>query len=458
MVSIMSKKDKYLLLVLNTLFIFLCAFIKISLIYGFGFSILLTMITMIKSGFKLNSLINMGYTGLKECSTVIFIILIIGAVISIWMASGILPTMIYYGLKAINGTNYILACFLIATLTSIVMGTPLGAISTVGIALLGIGRSALLPEAILVGAIVSGSFVGDKISPVSGLMNLTMKTTNVTYKECLKPVLKTSVPIIAICSIIYYLLGNNYIANIDPAIIDIYQENINNSFDISLGLMLLPITVIILSILGVNIVYNLSLVLIIGGIISIFFQKMNFLYLIKSIFLGYKGTTGMEGLDTILSGGGILSMLEIVFIIVGAVILSSFLEGGNIINSAIEGFMEKINSKKELITRTTLLSTVLTIITTDQTVGIVLIGKLLQKRFNEMNIENVILTRTIIDTGVSIAPLIPWNVTAIIIAAVTGVSVAEYGLYTVLCYISPIVTILFAYLSVDNKLFIKQKS
>ncbi|PAB55994.1 Na+/H+ antiporter NhaC family protein [Anaeromicrobium sediminis] len=443
-----SNNFRYIVVISSMLSIMSCIFLKLSLLYGFLFSILLTIGLLVTKGFKLGLLLNIGFEGLKECSTIISIILIIGAVISVWMSSGIIATMIYYGLKFIDGTNYLLICFIISTITSIVMGTPLGTLSTVGIALLGMGKGALIPEPVLLGAIISGSFVADKISPVSGLLNLTMKTTGVKYKESLGTISKTLIPIIVICFVIYYLLGEKFIANISPIVVNSYQENIARSFYTSPLLLLLPIAVIFLSLLGSNTISNLSLGLILGSMISIFSQKMSFLSLMKSIFYGYEATTGMNGLNEILSGGGIFSMIEICLIIIGAVILSSLFEGCNIIYPLIKDMLNKIKTTGLLIRQTSFLSAILTFITTDQTVGIILLGKVLQKKYDAMKIDKPILARTIIDTGVSIPPLIPWNITAIIITTITGITVSEYGIYAILCYISPVVTIVFGYTEV----------
>ena len=442
----MSKATRYLIITVNTLFIGVCILFNFSLVVGFCLSIMATSAILIKNGFSRHHLFNIVIKGIKDCLRILFIILLIGGLISIWMASGAVPTMIYYGLNYIRGTNFLFISFIISAVTSVIMGTPLGTISTVGIAILAIGRGASIPVSVLLGAVISGAFVGDKISPVSGLMNLTIKTCGSTYKECSKHILNTLIPIFASCAIFYYVIGLNYKSNIASSIMDTYQANMLNSFYISPILLLLPVSIITLSIAGVNILFNMSIGIALGTFISMFFQNMSIIDVIKVVFSGYRASTGTAELDAILVGGGVVPMLELIVIIAGAVALSSLLEGTNTINPIIEEMLSNVSTKGELVKRTTLLSSFLTLITTDQTVGIIILGKVMQRKYEELEISKSVLTRTIIDSGVSIPPLIPWNITAIIITSITGIAASEYGIYAVLCYISPVWTVLVGYL------------
>jgi len=178
-----------------------------------------------------------------------------------------------------------------------------------------------------------------------------------------------------------------------------------------------------------------------GVLISIFLQNKPVVEVIQYIISGYKSTTGIDELDMILSGGGVQPMIEVLLIVAGAVALSSLLEGTNIINPIIASVMDKAKTKISLTARTAAFSGLLTIVTCDQTAGIILLGRLLKKKFEELGIEKIKLARTIQDTGTTIAPLIPWNVNSIIILAITGVSAMQYAPYAVLCYIAPIIAI-----------------
>ncbi|MGE5630694.1 MAG: Na+/H+ antiporter NhaC family protein, partial [Caulobacteraceae bacterium] len=183
-----------------------------------------------------------------------------------------------------------------------------------------------------------------------------------------------------------------------------------------------------------------------GAIISIFIQGRTAGEVLWFVLNGYRSSTGIEDLDMILRGGGISPMVEVLLIVIGAVALSSLLEGTNIINPIIEGVVDRARSKASLFIRTSAFSSLLTVVTCDQTAGIILLGKLLQKKYKELDIERVKLARTISDTGTTIAPLIPWNVNSIIILAITGVATVQYAPFAVLCYLAPIITIISGYL------------
>ncbi|WZL74592.1 Na+/H+ antiporter NhaC family protein [Clostridiaceae bacterium 35-E11] len=431
----------YMILIISMGLIAVCIIGKIPLFYGFFLAVIFSMIVLMINGFCLSNLADMILKAWKECVEIFVIVLLTGAIISMWIASGTVPTMIYYGFKYISHTNYLLACFFITVIVSIVMGTAFGTVSTIGVALIGIGKGLLIPTPILLGTIISGAFVGDKMSPIGVLVNLTIKTIDIQYKEFSKYILKTLIPIIGVSSIIYYILGKSYGNNIDTYKLRLYQESIRDAFFISPLLLLFPIIIMILAISGIKIIPNLTLGLFGGILVSIFFQKMSYIEILKALFLGYHATTGTKELNEILRGGGIASVFEVILIIMGAIALSSIFEGTNIIAPIIHQFTYKIKSKVKLMIRTGILSIALTTATCDQTAGILLPGRLLKEKYKELEIKKAVLARIIADTGTTIAPLIPWNINAILITAITGITAVEYGPYAVLCYISPAVTI-----------------
>ncbi|QZY56518.1 Na+/H+ antiporter NhaC family protein [Crassaminicella profunda] len=428
-----------------------CIIRNIPLFYGFFIGVFFSVIVFMRNGFSFIALMKMILKGVKECFSVYIIVLLMGSIIAVWIASGTVPTMIYYGFDYIVHMNYLLACFMIMVMISFAMGTAFGTISTIGIALLGIGKGLSIPEPILLGTIISGAFIADKISPISALVNLTMNTTDIKYKDFFKHMLVTLIPTLIISSTIYYILGRNFTGEVDLLTLREYQRNIFNTFTISLALLLFPIIMILLAVIGVKVIPNMTFSLLGGIVIGIFFQKIEIHEMIHAILFGYRSRTGIEALDGILRGGGIVPMIEVIFIIIGAVALNSVFEGTNTIAPMIDKMASKIKTKGALIARTCILSIALTTVTCDQTVGILLPGKFLKRKYKEFKMKKITLARSIADAGTTIAPLIPWNVNAIIITVITGVGATEYGPYAVLCYISPLVTILFGYLFTNRE-------
>lgn len=436
--------SSYLILIVSLGLIGICIFLNIPMYFGFAGAVVFTAMILLRKGYEIRTLNNMAANGIKDCLKLIVIITLTGATVSIWLSSGIVPTLIYYGFEYIKHINFILACFIATAVVAVVMGTSVGTVSTIGIALLGIGKGFEIPEHILLGAIVSGSFFADRISPVSGIANLLLKTVDIKYKDYLKSLLNTLIPSVIIAAAVYHFIGRDYMAVINPEKIVMLQENIIKAYIITPIILILPVIVIAMSVFGINPIINMSIGVAGGSIISILLQKETVFEVAKYILLGYKSATGIEELDRILRGGGIKSMAEVILIVLGAVALSSLLEGTNMINPLLTRVMKTVKSKLSLVYRTAVFSCLITIVTCDQVVGIILLGKLLKNKFEDFGINKVKLARTISDSGTSIAPLIPWNVNSIIILAITGISTIQYAPYAVLCYILPVTTVLFA--------------
>jgi len=440
-----SEKYTFIILILTLISIISCIILKIFLFYGFLASIVVASCLLIKSGFSTTELLNMIKKGLCECKSLFILMALIGAMISIWMASGVVPTMLYYGLKYMQGTNFLFATFVLTSIVSIFMGTAFGTISCVGIALLGLAKIFGIPNYILLGAIVSGAFIADKISPISSLFNLTLETVKISYKEALMSILKTLLPTYFVSGLLYYLIGKKYSIVLANSNIDNFISAINRNFVVSPLLLLLPASIIIMSFLGMKMVKAVSLALIAGIIVSIGLQKANLNEIIVAIFNGYRVNTNSVGLNTVLVSGGVVSMVSIILIIAGAISLSSMFQETGLIVPIIKRLTLRIKSHEELILKTGFISSALTAIS-DQSVGILLPGKLLRDKYRELGIDNTILARTITDTGTVIAPLIPWNVNSLFIFIITGIPTVAYAPYTVLCYVSPMITFIFAYL------------
>ena len=419
-----------------------CILLGISLLFGFAGGIMFTSIIMIKKGFDIKELFSIIGKSIRECVSLYILILLIGATISIWLSSGVVPSMMYYGFEYMKGVNFLLASFIITSIISLFMGTAVGTISTIGIALIGIGKGFGMPSSVLLGVIVSGAFIADKISPISGLLNLTLATTRIKYSQVIVPMLRTMIPTYIITALIYFLMGSKYTTNIDLSEINIYQQAILQGFEISPYLLILPMGVVLMTVLGIKTIPAILVGLTGGSIFSFALQKMTAGQIGYTIFFGYKSSVNSEILEEILVSGGIMSMVEVVFIVLGAIILSGILEEGGVIRPFINRVVSQIKTKNGLIFKTGLVSSILTAVTCDQTVGIIIPGRVFSDKYVELQVDKSILARTISDTGTIIAPLMPWNVNALIIGTITTATALSYAPYAVLCYVSPIITII----------------
>jgi len=422
--------------------------LSIPLYFGFLAGIVLTSIVLYKSGYHMREIYETSVSALKDVKRLLIVILFIGATTSIWLASGVVPTIMYYGFTYMEGVNFLLAVFLITSIVSYFLGTAIGTISTVGISLSGIGLSIGIPHNLMVGVLVSGAFIADKISPLSGLVNLGMTTVNRNYKELFKSMIITLIPAIAATSVIYFIIGSSYIAKTENLIM--YKQAIQEGFNISPALFILPAVILILSISGLDSLKTFSIGIAVGAILSIIFQQESFLSIIKALIFGYRGNTPSEELNRLLLSGGMISMIEAIFIVAGAYLLIKLFEKGNVLVPLMDKLVYGINNKMSLIGRTGLISILMTVATCDQTSGIILPGTILQEKYKELKLDNAVLARTIFDTGVIVAPLMPWNINSFLIKPVMGITAAQYAPFAVLCIVCPLITILVSYFQYRN--------
>lgn len=433
-------KKSILIIFLIIVLISSCVLLDISLFFGFFISIILILLTSSNKSILLKS----SYKGIKQCKSLYLIILLLGANISIWMSSGLIPTVIYYGFDKISDVNFLFFAFISTALLSSAMGTGLGTLSTIGIAILGIGKGFGIPEHILLGSIISGAFISDKISPVSALTNLTIDIVGVDYKSYLRSCIKTLSVTVLVSGVVYYIIGMSLPTNIDGSLLDSYRNVLLSNYEISLFLFLIPIGIIIMALFNINVLVNMTTVLVTGSIITVLVQKIKLYQLIEFILYGYKSSTGDMFIDSILKAGGILPMIEVLLIVSAAIILNSMLMSSHILEPIFDKILRNTNTNFSLILKTGIISSLLTTFTCDQTVGIVVPGEIMQDKYKEMNISKEILARTISDTGTIIAPLEFWNVNSLIIVGVTGIATTQYAPYAILCFIAPIVTLIFA--------------
>lgn len=425
--------------------IIVCIALSIPLYFGFLFGIAFTMKELNKSGYSIKELMRINISSILEVKNLCFVIMLIGATTSIWLSSGVVPSIMYYGFLYMEGVNFLFAAFIIMVIVSVFMGTAVGTISTVGIALYGIGIGLGVPIELIVGVLVSGGYVADKISPISGLVNLTMTSVNKNYKEIIKGMLPTLIPLLIITAIIYYIIGLQYKFD-DYSQLLYYKNAIYEGFSTSLLLLSLPMIVLVLSILGINSMLTIGIGLLIGSMLSIFLQNMTLIEVIKAILFGYHGNTSSQELNKMLVSGGVVSMIEVILIVISGVTLVKLFEKAGVLIPLMDKFMGGVKSRISLIFRTGILSILLTAITCEQSVSIILPGRILQDKYKEFNLDNTVLARTISDTGTIIAPLMVWNVNSFLIKSILGISANQYAPYAILCYICPVVTMAVAYI------------
>ncbi|MGM0409847.1 MAG: Na+/H+ antiporter NhaC family protein [Bacillota bacterium] len=417
--------------------------IQLALFFEISFTILLALIW----GYRWKEIEAMLFSSFESIGNVILILFLIGMMIGVWIGIGTVPTMIYYGLKAINPRYFFVLSFIITSAVSMAVGTAIGTASTIGLALISIAESLGLNMSIAAGSIISGCYVGDRMSPVSSIANITANSAGAKLIGMIKKMIYTVIPPYIISLIIYFLIG--YFGNYENLAVDFTKMTsiLQGHFNISILMLLPPLLIIVLAIMQLPTILNLIINIFASLILGIFFTGRTYTELLNIMFSGFSDMTGVEFIDNILSRGGLTSMLELVSLIIFAVILGGIFENLGILNSLLNRLIKNLNSKFHLIAVTMASSAISAILGCNQFLAVFLPARMMIKKYDKANISREILGRTLGDSGLILSPLIPWNVNALMMTAVLGVNTIKYFRFSFLPLLLPLSSLAFAFFS-----------
>jgi len=415
--------------------------IQLALFFEISFTILLALIW----GYRWKEIEAMLFSSFESIGNVILILFLIGMMIGVWIGIGTVPTMIYYGLKAINPRYFFVLSFIITSAVSMAVGTAIGTASTIGLALISIAESLGLNMSIAAGSIISGCYVGDRMSPVSSIANITANSAGAKLTGMIKKMIYTIIPPYILSLIIYFLIG--YFGNYDNLAVDFTKMTsiLQGHFNISIFMLLPPLLIIVLAIMQLPTILNLIINIFASLVLGIFFTGRTYTELLNIMFSGFSDMTGVEFIDNILSRGGLTSMLELVSLIIFAVILGGIFENLGILNSLLNRLIKNLNSKFHLIAVTMASSAISAILGCNQFLAVFLPARMMIKQYDKANISREILGRSLGDSGLILSPLIPWNVNALMMTAVLGVSTIKYFRFSFLPLLLPLSSLAFAF-------------
>ena len=406
-----------------------------SLVWGIYGTIFLALMILNKSGVGLMTSLSWIRQGILDAKEVYGLIILIGLNVSMWIASGIVPTLIYFGFEVIHGMNFLPMAFIVSGVLAFFLGTGLGAISTIGIVLFTLGISINIPGGLLLGTLVSGAYIADRMSPISALANFTMKVLNINFRTYFIKMLKIMVPTILLSLLFYSLIGLGYQEELHAEDVLSYQGILEELFVISPLLLAIPLGVLWLSFRKISSSYVLLFGIVTGFIAAMGLQGMSLGEGLSSLLFGFRSPINHDFIQR-LEIGGALQMIEVVLVVMGGIALSKIYEGCGWITPVIEGIKRRSRDQRGLIWNTGILSIILNALTCDQTVGILIPGKHLVEPFERLGMNREDLGVIIANTGTAFAPLMPWNVNAIIIYTITGVSALSYGKFAFLNWLA----------------------
>lgn len=397
--------------------------------------------------------------GISHSMIAILILLVVGSLIGSWMLSGTVQTMIYYGLQLISADWFYAAACIVCGISAISIGSSWTVAGTLGVAFMGMSQAMQLNPAITAGAVVSGAYFGDKLSPLSDTTNLASAVTGTELFKHIQNLLWTTVPAFCIAIMGFIMLGDSReLAN--QSSIDTTMKGLAEYFDLGLHLLIPVAVVFFLAWRRVPALPTIAAGAVLGCIFAGAFQAQAIAAFITapelsaiertiqavwvSLFDGYTSDTGNEALDSLLSRGGMSSMLNTVWLILCAMAFGSVMEHLGLLQRILQGILSRVRSVTGLIVSTVFTCIGCNVLTADQYIGIVLPGRMFKLEYARHGLASENLSRTLEDSATLTSPLIPWNTCGAYMAATLGVATFSYLPYAFFNVLGPILCIGFA--------------
>jgi len=399
---------------------------------------------------------------IKSTAGAILILLLVGALAGTWLISGIIPTMIYYGLQILNPTIFLASCVIICAIISVATGSSWTTSATVGIALIGIADALGIPLGMTAGAILSGAYFGDKISPLSDTTNLAPAMAGTDLFTHIKYMLYTTVPTVTITLIVFIIIGLN-LDTTGSADTSAILADVDAAINISPWLFLVPAIVIILIVKKTPPLVALLIGTLLGGLAALVFQPEIVANLGGGTSLtfesGYKGVMNAITVDTsiptenaalkdLFSAGGMSGMLGTIWLIICAMTFGGIMDAIGALATISKALLKLFHTTFGLFASTVASCLALNVTASDQYLAIVVPGKMYAKAYREKGLAPENLSRTLEDSGTVTSVLVPWNTCGAYQSGVLGVHVADYFVYAIFNWLSPFMTLFFAALNI----------
>lgn len=417
--------------------------IHIPLVLG---SIITALTAVYKLGFTWKELEEGVIQSISNTMQSIIILCIIGMIMGVWILSGIVPTLIFYGLKLLSPSYFILASFAISSIVSLATGSSWTTAGTIGAALMGIGAGLGIPRAMVAGAIISGSYFGDKMSPLSDTTNLAPAVAGSTLVDHIKHMIYTTGVSYIISVIGFGIMGISFIGKELKTdgiqeILDLMSQN----FNITPVLILVPVLVIVAVAMRVPAIPGLIIGTVLGIVAALFFQNADIGMVLNVLQNGTISETGNQLIDELFTRGGLQSMMWVVSLILCSMTFGGLLEKAGMLETISKRILRYAKSVGSLVTATILTCILTNMLAGDQYLAIVLPGRMFKEEYHKKGLAPRNLSRCLEDAGTLTSPLIPWNSCAAGMSSYLNTPTMEYLPYCLLNLINPIISIIFGY-------------
>ena len=419
----------------------------------------------LKKGVLFKSMINDVSSNLKSITGAILILLFVGALSGTWLISGIIPSMIYYGLQVLHPSVFLPSCLIICAVISVSTGSSWTTSATVGIALIGIGRAIEIPVGMVAGAVISGAYFGDKLSPLSDTTNLAPAVSGSDLFTHIKYLTITTVPTIIITLIVLSII-NFFLTSTGPTDHQSLLDTINNTFYISPFLFMVPLIVIFMIFKKTPPLIALFIGTVLGGIFAVIFQSSIINHISGNLELTFSSAyqavlnaitieTSIDSGDPLLNdlfkSGGMKGMLNTIWLVICAMVFGGVMESIGALKKISSSLLELGKSTFSTFASTVGSCLAINLTASDQYLSIVIPGKMFSKAYEDKGLAPENLSRTLEDSGTVTSALIPWNTCGAYQSGILGVSVADYFIYAIFNWLSPFMTLLIAAFNIKIK-------
>ena len=360
--------------------------------------------------------------------------------------SGVVPVMIFYGLKVISPQIFLPTVMILCTIISLAPGSSWTTAATVGIAMMGVGSGLEIPPHITAGAVISGAYMGDKMSPLSETTNLAPAMAGTDLFTHIRHMLFTTVPSYLIALTLFIFVGMKYAkSNMNTSNIDLIMTNLSQQFNITPWLLLVPLCVIAIVLFKIPAIPGLAIAAAIGGFAAILAQGSSVLEVLLAAQTGYSSDTGVEVIDSLLTRGGLESMLSTVCLILFAVFFGGVMEKTGMLQAVSNQIMKLAFNRGMLISSTVVTSGVTNLISGDQYISIIMPGRMFKQVYRDRGLAPENLSRTLEDSGTLLSPLIFWNTCGAYMIATLGISSWLYIPFCFFNLLNPVIAIIYGF-------------
>ncbi|MFC3417644.1 Na+/H+ antiporter NhaC [Algoriphagus hitonicola] len=422
------------------------------------------LVAVYRLGYRWDTLQEGMVNSISSAMSSILILFLIGALAGTWMISGIVPAMIYYGLQILNPVIFLVAACIVCGIVSVATGSSWTTVATVGIALLGIGKALGFEEGIIAGAIISGAYFGDKMSPLSDTTNLAPAMAGTDLFTHIRHMAKTTIPSMTITLILFIVIGMNYETQGSVENVKAISAIILEKFNINGWLFIVPVVVLVMIIKKVPAIPALLTGALLGGVFAVIFQPQiitgianessgSYAYLsFKAVMMALYGeisvVTSNDVVNELLITRGMGGMLYTIWLIVCAMVFGGIMEVSGMLRVLAEAIIKKVHTVGSLIASTAATCMFFNVTTSDQYLAILVPGRMYADIYRKRGLKPENLSRTLEDSATVTSVLVPWNTCGATQASVLGVATFVYAPYCFFNIISPIMTILYGYLNI----------